>query len=111
MKYLRHFGLDNNEARIQDFLPFVSSGWKIVNWLWRQKYDPVIIERNIDLMLGTSSALYISFLERCTLTNKIVGLYDGICPNLPRGDQALILVPSDCFFYLIFIVVNTHIKK
>ena len=41
--------------------------------LRRRQYDPVIIERTIGLVLGPFTALYRSFLKRCTLTNKAVG--------------------------------------
>ena len=50
----------------------------------------------IGLVLGPFTAFYRSFLSRCTLTNKAVGLYDGPCLNLLGGDRVLILVPSDC---------------
>ena len=49
---------------------FVSSGSK--TGLRCRKYDPLIIERTIGLVLGPSTALYRSFLEHCTLTNKAV---------------------------------------
>ena len=52
---------------------FVSSASKIVKRLRRRKYDPLIIERTIGLVLGPSTALYRSFLEHYTLTNKAVG--------------------------------------
>ena len=52
---------------------FVSSGSKIVKRLRRRKYDQVIIERTKGLVLGHSTALYRSFLKRCTLSNKAVG--------------------------------------
>ena len=52
---------------------FISSGSKIVKRLRRRQYDPVIIERTCDLVLGPFTALYRSFLKRCTLTNKAVG--------------------------------------
>ena len=39
----------------------------------RRQYDPEIIERTIGLVLGPFTALYRSFLKRCTLTNKAVG--------------------------------------
>ena len=52
---------------------FVSSGSKIVKRLRRRKYDPVIIERTIDLELDPSTALYKSFLKHCTLINKAIG--------------------------------------
>ena len=41
--------------------------------LRRRQYDPDIIERTIGLVLGPFTALYRSFLKRCTLTNKAVG--------------------------------------
>ena len=52
---------------------FLSSGSKIVKCLQRRKYDPLIIERTIGLVLGPSTALYRSFLKHCTLTNQAVG--------------------------------------
>ena len=74
---------------------FVSSGSKIVKRIRRRKYDPVVIERTIGLVLGPSTALYRSFLKHCTLTRQW-GLYYGTCSNLLRGDKALILVSADC---------------
>ena len=82
--------------RVKDTPNFFSSGSKIVKRLRRRQYDPLIIERTIGLVLGPSTALYEPFLKHCTLTNKTVGLYDGPCPNLLRGDKVLIFVPSDC---------------
>ena len=52
---------------------FISSGSKIVKRLRRRQYDPAIIERPIGLVLGPFTALYRSFIQRCTLTNKAVG--------------------------------------
>ena len=52
---------------------FASSCFKIVKGLRRQKYDPLIIERTIGLVLGPSRAFYRYFLKHCTLTNKAVG--------------------------------------
>ena len=49
---------------------FVSSGSKMIKRLRSRKFDPVIIERTIGLVL---TALYRSFLKYCTLTNKAVG--------------------------------------
>ena len=57
--------------RVKGAANFVSLGSKIFKR--RQKYDPVIIERNISLVLGPSIALYRSFLEHCTLNNTTVG--------------------------------------
>ena len=59
--------------RIKSESNFISSGSKIVKRLRRRQYDPVIIERTIGLVLGPFTALYRSFLKRCTLTNKAVG--------------------------------------
>ena len=52
---------------------FVSSDSKIVKRLRPRKYDPVIIERTIGLVFGASTALYRSFLNHCTPTNKAGG--------------------------------------
>ena len=52
---------------------FDSSGSKLVIRLRRRKYDPLIIENTIGLVLGPSTALYRSSLAHCTLTNKAVG--------------------------------------
>ena len=57
----------------KDNTNFISSGSKIVKRLWRRQYDPVIIERTIGRVLGPFTALYRSFLKRCTLTNKAIG--------------------------------------
>ena len=59
-------------SRIKDKTSFISSGSKILKRLRRRQYDPVIIERTIGLVLGPFTALYRSFLKRCTLTNKAV---------------------------------------
>ena len=59
--------------RVRCVANFVSSGSKIVKRLRRRKYDPLIIERTIGIVLGPSTALYRSFLEHFTLTNKAVG--------------------------------------
>ena len=75
---------------------FISSCCKIVKRLRRRKYDPLIIERTIGLVLGPSTALNRSFLNHCTLTNEAVGTICRDLPNLFRGDKDSILVPSDC---------------
>ena len=49
------------------------AGSEIVKRLRCRKYDPVIIERTVCLVLDPSTALYRSLLKRCTLTNKAVG--------------------------------------
>ena len=59
--------------RVKGEANFISSGSKIVKRLRRCQYDPAIIERTIGLVLGPFTALYRSFLKRCTLTNKAVG--------------------------------------
>ena len=58
--------------RVKGEANFISSGSKIVKRLRRRQYDPAIIERTIGLVLGPFTALYRSFLKRCTLTNKAV---------------------------------------
>ena len=75
---------------------FVSLGSKIVIRFRCRKYEQVIIERTIVLLLGPSSALYRSFLEHCSLAKRRWGLYDGTCLNPLRWDKAVILVPSYC---------------
>ena len=72
------------------------SEFRLVGLEKRRTYNPVIIKRTICLVLGSSTALYISFLERRTLTNEVVGTIWRDLPNLIRGDNALILGPSDC---------------
>ena len=52
--------------------------------LRRRQYDPVIIERTIGPMLGLSTALYRSFLKRCTLTNKAVGTIWRVLSKPPQ---------------------------
>ena len=59
--------------RVKGEANFTSSGSKIVKRLRRRQYDPALIERTIGLVLGPFTALYRSFLKRCTLTNKAVG--------------------------------------
>ena len=51
---------------------FILSGLQKMKRLRRRQYDPAIIERTIGLVLGPFTALYRSFLKRCTLTNKAV---------------------------------------
>ena len=59
--------------RVKSDSNFMSSRSKIVKRLRRRQYDPEIIERTIGLVLRPFTALYRSFLKRCTLTNKAVG--------------------------------------
>ena len=59
--------------RVKGEANFISSGSKIVKRLQRRQYDPAIIERTKGLVLGPFTALYRSFLNRCTLTNKAAG--------------------------------------
>ena len=58
--------------RVKRETNFISSGSNIVKRLRRRQYDQVIIERTIGLVFGPFTALYRSFLKRCTLTNKVV---------------------------------------
>ena len=66
---------------------FISSGSKIVKRLRRRQYDPAIIERTIGLVLGPFTALYRSFLKRCTLTNKAVWTIWRALTKLPHMRQ------------------------
>ena len=75
---------------------FVSSGSKIVKRIRCRKYDPMIIETTICLVLGPSTAVYWSFQSIVLWITRRFGLYDGTCQNLLRGDKALTLVPSGC---------------
>ena len=59
--------------RVKSDSNFISSGSKIVKRLRSRQYDPEIIERTIGIVLGPFTALYRTFLKRCTLTNKAVG--------------------------------------
>ena len=59
--------------RVKGEANFISSGSGIVKRLRRRQCDPAIIERTIGFVLGPFTALYRSFLKRCTLTNKAVG--------------------------------------
>ena len=62
----------------------------------------MIIERTIGLVLiGPSTNLYRSFLNTALRLTRRWGLYDGTCPNLLRGDKAVILFPSDCYSELL----------
>ena len=51
----------------------ISSGSKIVTRLRRRQYDQAVIEMTIGFVLDPFTALYRSFLNRCSLTNKAVG--------------------------------------
>ena len=73
--------------RVNDNTNFISSGSKIVKRLRRRQYDPVTIERTIGLVLGPFTALYRSFLTRCTLTNKAVGTIWRALSKLPQRRQ------------------------
>ena len=75
--------------RVKGETNFISSGSKVVKHLRRRQCDSAIIEMTIGLVLGPLTALYRSFLKRCTLTNEP-------CLNLLRGDIVLRPVPSYC---------------
>ena len=70
--------LVNKQRRVKSESNFNSSDSKIVKRLRRRQYDPIIIEKTIGLVLGPFTALYRSFLKRCTLTNKAVGTIEGL---------------------------------
>ena len=81
---------------------FVSSGSKIVKRIRRRKYDPLIIERTIGLVRDPSTALYKSFLEHWTLTNKAVGTIWRDLSKPPQRRQGPDLRP-------LWLVVGTHL--
>ena len=66
---------------------FISSGLKKMKRVRRRQYDQAIIERTIGLVLGPFTALYRSFLKRCTLTNKAVGTIWRALPKHPQRCQ------------------------
>ena len=74
--------------RVKGEVNFISSGSKIVKRLRRRQYDPAIIERTIGLVLGPFTALYRSFLKRCTLTNKAVGTIWRALSKPPQRQQS-----------------------
>ena len=59
--------------RVKSETNVISFGSKIVERLRRRQYDRVIIEMTIGFVLCPCTALYRSFIPRCTLTNKAVG--------------------------------------
>ena len=69
---------------------------KIVMRLRRREYDPVIIEMTIGRVPVPSTAFTYLSLSIALCVARRRGLYDGTCPNLPRGDKTPIHVPSDC---------------
>ena len=88
-------------SRIKGTANFVSSGSKIVKRFWRRQYGPVTIERTIGLVLGPFTALYRSFLEHCTLTNKVVGTIWQDLSKPPQSYKVLIFAPSDSYSELL----------
>ena len=74
---------------------FLIAGASIVKHLTRQY--PLVIEKNIGLVLCPSTASYISFLDRCTLTYKPARTILKICQNLFKRDKTLNLVPRDYY--------------
>ena len=63
---------------------FVSSGSKMVKRLRRRKYDPLIIERTIGIVLGPSTALFRSFLLITIPFLRIVGRLGSRKPIEPH---------------------------
>ena len=76
---------------------FISSGSKTMKHLRRRQHDPVIIERTIGLVLVPFTALYISFLKHCTLTNKGVGTIWRALSKPPQWRQG----PDSCSLWLL----------
>ena len=83
--------------RVKGETNFISSGSKLVKRLRRRQYDPVIIERTIGLVLGPFTAFTDHSLSIALWLTRRLGLYDGPCLNLLRGDRGVLIpVPSDC---------------
>ena len=82
--------------RVKDTPNSISSSSKIDKRLRRRQYDPLIIERTIGLVLDPSTALYILFQERCTLTNKVVGTIWRAMSKPTQRRQGPDLRPFDC---------------
>ena len=83
--------------RVKCEVNFVSSGSKIVKRLRCRKYDPLIIERTIGLVIGPSTSLYRSFLKHGTLTNKAVGTIWRDLSKLTQRRQG----PDPCPLWLL----------
>ena len=82
---LRWCSLQTKKSQMRS--DFVSPSSKIVECLRRRKYDQVIIERTMDLVLDPSTSLYWSFLKHCTLTNKAVGTIWRYLSKPPKRRQ------------------------
>ena len=63
-------------TRVKSESNFISSGSRIVKYLRRRQYDPVIIERTIGLVLDPFTALYRSFLKAILQVLIYKALYD-----------------------------------
>ena len=87
--------------RVKSETNFISPALKIVKRLLRRQYDPMIIERTIGLVLGPFTALYRSFLKRCTLTSKAVGTIWRALFKPPQRRQGLDPRP-------LWLLVGTH---
>ena len=83
-------------SRVKGEANLISSASEIVKHLRRRHYDPAIIERTICLMLGPLQPCTDHSLSVAIWLRRRLGLYDGPCLNLFRGDRILIPVPSDC---------------
>ena len=57
---------------------FVLSGSKIVKRIWRRKYNPIVIEKTIGLVLDPSTALCRSFVKHCNRANKAGDYITGL---------------------------------
>ena len=83
---------------------YQSKDSKIVKRTRRRKYDPVIIERIIGLVLGPCTALYRSFLKHCTPTNKAAGnIWQDLSkpPQRRQGPDPPPLLLCDCYTVLL----------
>ena len=95
---------------------FVLWDSKIVKRLRRWRYDPVIIESTLCLVLGPSATLWRPFLKHCTLTNKAVGTIWRALSKPPQRRQdsdphplwLLVGIPTALGSYLTYSQCQAH---
>ena len=82
--------------RVKGEANFISSGLEIVKRLLCSQYDPAIIKRTIGIVISPFTASSDHSLRVALWLKRRLGLCDGPCLNLLRGDRVLIPVPSYC---------------
>ena len=76
---------------------FVSSGSKIVKCIRCRKNDLLIIERTIGLVLGPSTALYISFLKSRSHQKSDQPRYLSLLKNGRIGNERALIGETVCW--------------